>query len=173
MFVFPWVSKWLWRISQRLSKSFYLHLIFKGKPPSLLLCKRKHFYNSPSNQYKYVIIKIIYSYYYLLKAKTVTVTVKHGTNKKIRLKLACIYFLWKVKDVAHNFTFFLNFTWQVGELSRTCTLLGHCHSHGKEIDSGSALARRKDCKYENMSHYIWYFPWIEHVGVLDIMKQLQ
>ena len=81
---------------------------------------------------------------------------------KRKLKLTCVYFLWKVKDVG-----------QVGELSQTCALLDHWHSLGKEIDNGSALARRKDSKFENMSHHIWYFPWIEQIGVLSILKQLQ
>ena len=53
-------------------KKFLSVLIFqKGKPS--LLCKCMHFHNSPSNQQKYVIVRIIYSYYYFLKGKTVIV----------------------------------------------------------------------------------------------------
>lgn len=54
-------------------KKFLSVLIFQKGKPSLLLCKCMHFYNSPSNQQKYV-IRIIYSYYYFLKGKTVIVT---------------------------------------------------------------------------------------------------
>ena len=85
------------------------------------------------------------SYCYLLKGKTDSDTAKTWNSTKKQLwKLTGVYSSWKVKDVVHDFTFFLDFAWWVGELLQSFIILKtFCKYRQKAVFKASKCCQRE------------------------------